>query len=160
MKESIGSTASLNIVLTFLAIVFAFLAASLSYYKAYKVNNIVTNAIEKYEGYNDIAAKEINLKLISLGYQKYKVNCPQEKNYDNKKYELITDKSGEGICVYIHNNASTRSYDYVITTYMTLKLPIVGNFIKFPINTTTNDIYGCYANNDSYKIGTETINCN
>lgn len=160
MKESIGSTASLNIVLTFLAIVFAFLAASLSYYKAYKVNNVITNAIEKYEGYNDKAAKEINLKLISLGYQKYRVNCPNSKNYDSKEYELVTDRSGDGICAYIHNDENTRSYNYVITTYMTLKLPIVGNFIRFPINTSTQETYGCFANNDSYKIGTKTINCN
>ena len=160
MKESIGSTASLNIILAFLAIVFAFLAASLSYYKAYKVNNVITNAIERYEGYNNLADKEINLKLSSLGYQKFQVTCPTTKKYDSKEYELVTDKSGDGICVYIYNNESTRSYNYVITTYMTLKLPIVGNFIKFPINTSTQETYGCYANNASYKIGTKTINCN
>ena len=59
MKESIGGTASLNIALAFISIVFAFLAAALSYYKAFKVNNIISNAIEKYEGFNELSINEM-----------------------------------------------------------------------------------------------------
>ena len=43
---------------------------------------------------------------------------------------------------------------------MTINLPVVGELIKIPVKTTTDEIYGCYANNDSYTINGTKINCN
>lgn len=143
MKESIGSTASLNIMLAFIAIVFAFLAASLSYYKAFKINNAITNSIEKYEGYNDLAINEINQKLSNLGYQRYQVDCSDEKEFNGKTFTRV-DGSGDGYCVYYYDGDN--NYDeYGVTTYMTINLPIVSDFIKIPVNTVTNQIYRCYG---------------
>ena len=149
MKESIGGTASLNIALVFIAIVFAFLAASLSYYKAFKVNNIITNSIEKYEGFNDLSINEINMQLNSIGYQRYDVNCSETRNFKGVEFSLVNDNI-DGVCIYFHNDSDNKTYEYGITTYMTINLPIVSEFIKIPINTVTNEIYGCYGMNDSY----------
>lgn len=150
MKESIGSTASMNIVITFLAIVFAFLAATLSYYKAFKVNNIITHSIVKYEGYNSLSIAEINSKLQSIGYQRYSANCPANKKFNGLEFTLVPNQSVEGICIYFYNDTAHKQYQYGIVTYMTINLPIVSNFIKIPVNTTTSEIYGCYGNNESY----------
>ena len=60
MKESIGYTVTLNIVITFIIIVFAFLSAALIYFKSNKVSNVITETIEKYEGYNVYAKNEID----------------------------------------------------------------------------------------------------
>ena len=147
MKESIGSTASLNIALAFIAIVFAFLAATLSYYKAFKVNNIITNAIEKYEGYNYLSIGEINDKLASLGYQRFNINCDDIKIFNNDAFDLITNNNITGICVYMYSDDVNHYDQYGITTYMTINLPIVSQFFRIPINTTTNQIYTCYGNN-------------
>ena len=54
MNQSVGSIALYNIVLIFIVIVFAFLAATVSYSKAFRVNSRIIFAIEKYEGYNDL----------------------------------------------------------------------------------------------------------
>ena len=159
MKESIGGTASLNIALTFIAIVFAFLAASLSYYKAFKVNNIITNSIEKYEGFNDLSINEINIQLNSIGYQRYSSNCSNTRNFKGNKFNLVNDNI-DGVCIYFYNDDSSKMYQYGITTYMTINLPIVSEFIKIPINTVTNMIYGCYGNNDSYIANEVEIKCN
>lgn len=35
---------------------------------------------------------------------------------------------------------------------MTINLPIVSEFIKIPINTVSNEIYGCYGLNDKYDV--------
>lgn len=146
MKESIGSTASLNIALAFIAIVFAFLAATLSYYKAYKVNNVIVNALEKYEGYNELAINEINQKLESLGYQRIVGTCPSEKRFGGKDFRLDSNvNNGNGYCVY-HHKGDNHYDEYGVTTYMTINLPIVSDFIKIPINTVTHDIYRCYGN--------------
>ena len=148
MKESIGSTASLNIVLTFIAIVFAFLAASLSYYKAFKINNIVKNSIEKFEGYNELAISEINNRLTSLGYQRINVNCDKNEKFGGQEYEL--KESGNGLCIYFYNDSSTKSYKYGVVSYMSINMPFVGQFLKIPIKTTTDYIYGCYGSNITY----------
>lgn len=149
MKESIGSTASLNIALAFIAIVFAFLAATLSYYKAFKVNNIISNAIEKYEGFNELSINEINEKLSSIGYERFS-NCPQTKQFDDKDYNLVTTNNVDGICIYFYNDAERHVYQYGIVTYMTINLPIVSEFINIPVNTISEEIYGCYGINDKY----------
>ena len=61
MKESIGYTVSLNIMIVFITIIVAFLCAALIYFKSNKVSNIITSGIEKYEGYNDTSIKEISM---------------------------------------------------------------------------------------------------
>lgn len=161
MKESIGSTASLNIVFVFIAIIFAFLAASLSYYKAFKVNNIISNSILKYEGYNNLSINEINTRLNSIGYQRYDANCGDTKNFNGQEFTSINNGQ-DGICVYM--NVNGKYYQYGITTYMTINLPVIGELIKIPINTTSNEIYGCFGNNGSTTVNLNnqefTINCN
>ena len=52
MRESIGTISLLNFIIFFVLLVFAFLIGTFSYYKAYKVNNYIVSAIEKYEGVN------------------------------------------------------------------------------------------------------------
>ena len=52
MKESIGYSVTINIVITFIVIIFAFLAAAVVYFKTNKASNIVVDTIQKYEGYN------------------------------------------------------------------------------------------------------------
>ena len=167
MKESIGSTASLNIMLAFIAIVFAFLAATLSYYKAYKVNNVIANAIEKYEGYNNLSEGEIASKLTSIGYQQFQpsqTNCPKTKKFDKHEYNLVSRNNG--ICVYVRykkSDANVNTYQYGVVSYMTISLPIISNFIKIPVKTTTNELYGCYGDNTKFTInvdgGRKDVNC-
>ena len=61
MRESIGTVTLLNFVIVFIFVVFAFLMGTFSYYKAYKVNNYMVAAIEKYEGFNELSHAEIEL---------------------------------------------------------------------------------------------------
>ena len=147
MKESIGSTASLNIIFTFIAIVFAFLAGTLSYYKAFKVNNIIVNSIEKFEGFNSLSISEINSKLSSLGYQRFSGNCDNNVTYGNLEYNLDfdTNRTVDGICIYINSDTDTHNDQYLVVTYMSINLPIVGDFLKLPVRTVTSPIYRCYG---------------
>lgn len=60
MRESIGTVSLLNFVIFYILLVFAFLAGTLSYYKAYRINNAIVTSIEKYEGFNQLSYDEIN----------------------------------------------------------------------------------------------------
>ena len=68
MRESIGSVFLYNIVFIFLAIIFSFLMGTLIYHRAFKINNRIISVIEKYEGYNKYAIKEIDDQLADVGY--------------------------------------------------------------------------------------------
>lgn len=136
MKQGVGFTATINIIMIFIVVTFAFLAATLSYYKAYKVNNAISDSIEKYEGYNDLAKEEISQKLKALGYHKGNSGCKSnttngiESNNDSK-YDYCIEYQG------INNN----NYKYKITTYLVIDIPIGNLFIKLPIKSTTENIY-------------------
>ena len=69
MKESIGSTWTLQLIIGFILLFVGFLTLSLSYSKAYKVKNETMSIIEKYEGLTVDAVKIINNYLEYNNYR-------------------------------------------------------------------------------------------
>lgn len=137
MKQGVGFSVTINIIAIFIVVTFAFLVTTLNYYKAYKVNNAISNSIEKYEGYNDLAIEEINTKLTSLGYINGKKGC------NNNKYgTLVQNDSKYSYCVYEQDkNKETGKFKYVIITYLNFDIPIINTTLNLPVKTTTEPIY-------------------
>lgn len=152
MKQSIGTSFILNLVFTFLVILFAFLTATLSYYKAYKVNTRILQAIEKYEGYNGNAQSEINRILGSLGYNMGNSNnCKSTKGdngvlirggngISNPPYEANLEEEKYDYCVYYYDDVDSY-YSFGVITYIHINLPIINKVVKVPIFTKTEKIY-------------------
>ena len=147
MKESIGYTVTLNIIIVFLIILFTFLSAALIYFKSNKVSNVITETIEKYEGYNTYAKSEIGSKLTSWGYNKYKVNCNNYYNKIGSKERLncsssLTDGS-EGYCVFVCREMfdSEWYYYYKTSTNMMINIPLINDLLNIPIFSNTNRLY-------------------
>lgn len=141
MSGPIGHTYIYNIIILFVVIVFAFLAGTLSYYKAYKVNNKITNSIEKYEGYNSLSKAEIEQNLLSLGYQQGTPNC----NATYKGMQLVTVEGSPEIynyCIYVDvtNPNSGTYYTYGILTRMSIDLPLIDK-MTLPVFTKANPIF-------------------
>lgn len=95
MKESISYTFLLNIIILFLFVCVAVIMGILSYYRAYRANAIISETIEKYEGYNCLAKDEIARKLPGIGYTTpFKVTCKaSDKNCEaaeNLGYKVIS----------------------------------------------------------------------
>ena len=157
MKESIGYTVSLNIMIVFITIIVAFLCAALIYFKSNKVSNVITSAIEKYEGYNSSAISEINRNLTSVGYSSQAISCAafvEDKGAIGKKCTLINNveaKGSRGYCVYkceeeyVYNPKTGRDelqyYYYKIRTNMMITIPIVQDILNIPIYSNTNRLY-------------------
>ena len=125
MRESIGSIALYNIIIVFIVVTFAVLAGTMSYSKAFKVNNRIINAIEKYEGYNDLSKDLIDRELISIGYESQNPNriysCSRRNGYAamenlNKSYNL---------CIYEMPLETSewdgRYFEYGVVSYLSLK---------------------------------------
>lgn len=137
MRESIGTAFLYNIIIVFIVVVFAILSATLTYYKAFKVNTRIIDSIEKYEGYNRLAISEINNTLTTIGYMnKSNHKCPTEKNGGI----LQTESNQFRYCVYYFPENS-RYYSYGVITYITLDIPLVNTFLQIPIYTKSNQIF-------------------
>lgn len=143
MKESVGYTVTLNIVIIFIVIVFAFISFALIYYKANKVNKVITNSIEKYEGYNALSEKEINEKLNSIGYSR-KANTCKEKVSDCSLVEnsdnVENGRGTSGYCVYYCIDDGGY-YHYKVRTNMNLNIPIINDIVNVPVYSSTILLY-------------------
>lgn len=150
MSGAIGHTFIYNIIIIFIVIVFGFLAGTMSYYKAFKVNNRIVSSIEKFEGYNlnasdiiDSSIEEINRTLGSIGYSADKSACKEQyKGMYLVESSNDSSKNPFRYCIYINdtNPSSGEYYTYGVLTYMNIDLPFI-NRINIPIFTKTNRIY-------------------
>lgn len=145
MSGPIGHTFIYNLIIIFIVIVFGFLAGTMSYYKAFKINNRIVSAIEKFEGYNSNDSKggsiqEIKRVLGTFGYSTEPPKCSE--SYKGMSFVEDSDNSGFKYCIYIDNvdpeNGSY--YTYGVLTFMNIDLPIVKR-INIPVFTKTNRIY-------------------
>lgn len=155
MRESIGAVSLLNFIIFFILLIFAFLIGTFSYYKAYRVNNAMVSIIEKYEGFNELAYKEIEEKLSTLGYERVEFNCDRNPNpryhlinYDTKEEVKNSAKKYEGYCVHVKtwdtsdtNNPKDRYDSYQVTTVITFNFPIVQTLLKMRVSSKTDRIY-------------------
>ncbi len=148
MKESVGYTVTLNIVIMFIVVVFAFLAAALIYYKSNKVNNAIINSIEKYEGFNDLAVAEIERNMISIGYNKHSINCGSSTS---NGCSLVNENKSKknGYCVYLcteKSGESTPYYYFRVKSFMMINVPIINEILNIPIYSNTNRLYNFGGN--------------
>ena len=141
MRESLGSIFLYNIIILFIIVTFAFLSGTLAYVKAFKASSRIINAIEKYEGYNDLSSTEINNVLNTGGYKRETPNCKA-----NRGTGELMEQLGETTylyCIYHYspNNTDLQNKDiYGVVTYMYFDFPIVGR-VRIPLYAKTNAIY-------------------
>ena len=142
MREGIGSIALYNIIIIFIAVTFSVLAGTMSYSKAFKVNNRIINAIEKYEGYNELAAIEINTKLMDIGYKLGEGSCNKRRGYSPME-DLNPDYN---FCVYQYPE-ETREWNGRYSTYGVL------TYIKKSLYVQLKDEYvDTYSNPETGKL--------
>ena len=116
---------------------------TLVYYKSFKINKTIATALEKYEGYNNHAQKEIENRLQSVGYPSgVKVTCPKNKDGGTLQTPVSTKYP---YCIYYigrdDQDSAGTYYSFGIQTYITFDIPLVNLFLKIPIYTKSNRIY-------------------
>ncbi len=151
MRQGVGEVFTYNMIIIFIVIVFGLLAATTSYYKAFKINSNVLSSIEKYEGYNSKSKEDITRIMNTIGYSRnngYK--CPSTRGHNGV---LMTPDQDHYYCVYYHNddrgtvdegrtndNGEPIYYNYSVVSYIYVDLPIIGNF-KIPVYTKGERTY-------------------
>lgn len=120
MREAIGSSLLLNVVIVVIGVISAFMIGSIAYSKAYKVKNRIISVIERYDGKcfdstddTDECYKEIEAELQDIGYSS---NIHQECD------KITIDNNDSGILsaelVYPHNTNYNRGHRFCVYKYV------------------------------------------
>lgn len=137
MKEAIGGVPIYSFIILFIVLAAGFLAATVTYFKAFKLNSRIALSLEKFEGFNSESAKEINEILESYSYRKdtTKITCSNNK----PGMELLsTNGVNYSICIY-ESGLKNGYFNYGITTYIYLDIPVISqaiNLVTFNSNGT------------------------
>lgn len=131
MRESIGGTFLIKIMIVFIVIYNSVLAIAVNYAMAFRVKNKAIDLLEQYEGCKG-ANDKILAYLNSVGY--YRVDLTNQSKIDITPMPVT--------------NNNRRGYYYVVTTFISFDFPFVGEFLTVPIKGETKIIYGI-SNDDA-----------
>lgn len=115
MRESVGGTLLLQIVLVFLTVYIGFMAIVINYGRVFRYKNAIINKIEQNEGYAN--CESIDSMIKSLGYL-----------YDYKVSYTTTSKGAI----------------YDVEIYIIFNLPLVRTAVKIPVKGETRLIDTTY----------------
>ena len=143
MREAIGSTFLYNIIIIFIVITFGFLSATISYMKAFKINGAVAKSLERFEGYNNLSAQEIDNSMNTLGYRTDpygNLKCPEHTHKGVTYSPILTYGTKHKYCIYEYPKENGY-FTYGILTYINMDVPIVGGVFSLPVYSETERIY-------------------
>lgn len=145
MKESIGLTFTINIMIVFILVAMVFVTGILSYTKAFKAASLIVKSLERFEGYNELAYDQININLSALSYMRGDSSkCPLTRNATIGEGKLVTVNNEEkfNYCVYsFDNDGDEKHYSYGVVTYITIDFNMFNIKLKLPIYGRTTRIY-------------------
>lgn len=144
MRESIANSYIFTLVIIFVGIIIVLLISSISYSKTFKLKNRIIDLIETNEGFDDNVAGQIETVLSNAGYSinssynhlnSSRVSCP---NYD--KGVLVNQITNYRYCVY-DVSTNGRGHYYHVVVFMSFDLPIIGDYMVFPLGGDTRLVY-------------------
>lgn len=156
MRDSIGGSMLLYIVIIFVTAVLLLFSSILTYSKAYKIKNRIIEIIEKYGVYekfdeksNNLITEEINQDLKTSGYSASnttRCNSTVVQNhlrkvlhsdYHSNLPDNINDY-GYNYCVFEINsedypkNILNGRY-YIVVTFVEFQFPVINDIMTFPV---------------------------
>ena len=158
MRESMGATWLFGIVVLFIVLFSGFMAYSISYTKAFKTKNEILNYIEQAEGFTIAANMDSKIPVDRLTEDELE----NSSAVDAKVYKLIrnfgynsqvSDCTGYGDWVYggyciekkclndVTDKTSNPMVVYKVTTFISLKIPVIDVTMKLPITGETKTMY-------------------
>ena len=163
MRDAIGGSLLLYIVIFFVSVVMLFFVSTLSYVKAYRVKNRIINIVESYDfpkDFNKEKRKEfmglINSDLTNIGYNTTRVKkCESDSNYEKCNDINIADNGGGvyDFCLCRIDNKDSNGYFYEVITYSQFKIPVIGSIISSSVHGETKNL----GINYQYQYGKEGI---
>ncbi len=164
MREAIGNSFIVNLLLVFLGVMSIIFIGSISYSKAFKVKNRIISVIEKYGGwttttdfngeFQNYAQQEIEASLKQIGYPLVTriSDCSRYAKRNGAQEGLVVYGGNPSdttyhYCVYQYN--SDRGVYYGVVTFMHFEIPLFAGLLEFPVYGETKSLYstGIHYNN-------------
>lgn len=151
MREAVGGSLLMNLVVIFTAIVILFFVSILSYSKAYGVKNRIINVMEKYQVYSVNAKSEINADLKNIGYKSSsKSHCDDalvKRHLSELGINSATNlnKDSYNYCIYKVEDKTTSGYYFLVVTFVSFEFPVIGDVISYPVYGETRIIGKDYS---------------
>ena len=165
MREATGSSLLLYIVIIIVGVVMLLFVTILSYAKAYGAKNKIINALETYydvayvnEDSNPVKA-EIDENLRKMGYTITRNNYCNNSRVLNHLNELglkgavNLNSAANGrynYCLYKVDKSTGKIDDghyYLVVTFISYNIPVIGNFMLFPVYGETKILDKTYDRN-------------
>ena len=159
MRQTIGGTWLLQLMILFILLFVAFIILTLNYSKTVKIKNEVLSIIEKYEGLNDRSIGLVNNYLTASNYGVTSACVSEETSgiygaldLSSSSLEVARPDVKYYYCVKKYNGNSTSNY-YQITLFYKFNLPVIGDTSRFSIKGTTTNFQAFDNANYEYVIG-------
>lgn len=153
MREATGNAYIFYFVIIFTGIFIALLVGSISYSKAFRVKNIIIDAIETDGGWitgdcsangNSTCAKTL-AALREVGYKVATPDCSASDINATGTVTVMQNNGGYDYCVYristSSDSANYRGDYYKVVAYIYFDIPIIGKMLEFPVSGETKNIY-------------------
>lgn len=147
MRDAVGGSLLLNIVVIFTSIVILFFAGIMAYSKAYKIKNRIIEVVERHETYNPTVQATLDEDLKKSGYivatkDQIKYKCGEDTGNLNTSGYLycVYEKSCDKRCT----NSTECTLDecvgqryYEVVTYIHFDFPVIGDMLTFEVKGET-----------------------
>lgn len=137
MKDAVGGSLLLNIVVIFTSIIILFFVGIIAYTKAFKIKNRIIEVIETHGEYTygqtGSVQDELTLDLSRAGYMTASASQINSKCGTGNLNKVSS--SGHLYCVYPKTNNEGHSYEVV--TYIHFSFPVIGDMLTFPVRGET-----------------------
>lgn len=146
MRDAIGGSFMIKLIIVFLVLYIIFVAVALNYAKAFRVKNKVLDIIEQNEGIKDFDnASDTAITQIStyMNNVSYKIN---KDTADKKCKETFGNGDDvfvgkEGYCIIeVRGNNDINADYYKVTTFVTIDFPFLNLSFTIPITGETRKI--------------------
>ena len=154
MRQSIGSTWLLQLMIVFILLFVGFIILTINYSKTIKIKNEVISMIERYEGLNENSITLVNNFLTTSGYA---VTGECVSNSTSGIYGALSlnDNSLEPArpntkyyyCIKKYKGKNTSNY-YQISLFYKFNLLVIGDASRFTIKGSTTHFQ---ASDDGYN---------
>lgn len=143
MRQSIGGTWLLQLMILFILLFVGFIVLTLNYSRTIKLKNEMVSIVEKYEGLNSNSIKLVNNYLRTNNYTTTG-QCDTSSgvygslSLENNSLEETKENTNYYYCIKKYKGANTSNY-YQITVFYKFNLPVVGSISRFAIKGTTSN---------------------
>ena len=155
IRNSINGAWLFGIIITFMAILIAYISISINYSKAYEMKTKMITIIEQYDGLNPSTVEYINRMASNYGYTKTNTCKVEDGEWFigiRDGVPMLNPSEPQNICITREYKAgdshSEERYYYNLEVFFGFDLPIVGNLFTFRVDGETNAIY--YPSDSDY----------